>query len=134
MADSPDKQHLAEERTDFAEDRTILANERTYAGWIRTGLAAVGVGVGFNALFGRLEPEWVPKVIATLLLAIAVVIFLAAERRACAVLSRLSTHEVKAARPQVVRLIAWALIAATAALIAAFWLLKIKAGAGLAGS
>ena len=82
MADTEDRKALAAERTDYAEDRTVLANERTFAGWLRTGLAAMGVGVGFNALFGRLEPDWVPKAIATLLLAIAIVIFFAAERRA----------------------------------------------------
>ncbi len=125
MADG-DKQELAAERTDYAEDRTVLANERTYAGWLRTGLAAMGVGVGFNALFGRLDPDWVPKAVATLLLAIAIVIFFAAERRACAVIARLSTHEVKAARTRNVRLIAWSLIAASGGLIAAFWLLRLK--------
>ena len=56
MADGPDKQHLAEERTDLAEDRTILANERTYAGWMRTGFAAIAVGLGFQALFAQMEP------------------------------------------------------------------------------
>ena len=126
MSEGLDRKELAAERTDYAEDRTVLANERTYAGWLRTGLAAMGVGVGFNALFGRLEPEWVAKGIATLLLAIAIVIFFAAERRACAVIARLHTHEVKAARARNVRLIAWALIAASAALIAAFWLLRLK--------
>lgn len=56
---------LASTRTDLAEDRTVLANERTFAGWMRTGLAAVGIGLGFNALFGKMEPEWLPKLIAT---------------------------------------------------------------------
>ena len=36
---------LAEDRTEWAEDRTIMANERTFAGWMRTGLAAVGIGL-----------------------------------------------------------------------------------------
>ncbi len=43
-------------RTDLAEDRTILANERTFAGWMRTALACVAIGVGFHALFPKLEP------------------------------------------------------------------------------
>jgi putative membrane protein len=128
------KQQLAEERTDFAEDRTILANERTYAGWMRTGLAAVGVGVGFNALFATLQPAWIPKAIATLLLVVAIFIFVAAERRACAILSRLKAHEVEAERVRNLRLITAGLILATVALIAAFWLLEMKAGAATGGS
>lgn len=52
----PGSQNLAEERTDWAEDRTILANERTYSGWLRTGFAAIAVGLGFQAVFGEAEP------------------------------------------------------------------------------
>lgn len=66
---------LAENRTDWAEDRTIMANERTFAGWMRTGLAAAGIGLGFNALFGKLEPLWVPKAIAKLLMIIGFLSF-----------------------------------------------------------
>ena len=51
-----EKTGLAEERTNLAEDRTILANERTFAGWMRTGFAAVAVGLGFQALFSQMEP------------------------------------------------------------------------------
>ena len=47
---------FAEDRTDWAEDRTAMANERTFAGWMRTALAAIGIGIGFNALFDKLEP------------------------------------------------------------------------------
>ncbi|HEX8366566.1 MAG TPA: DUF202 domain-containing protein [Allosphingosinicella sp.] len=129
MADSADKQHLAEERTDFAEDRTVLANERTFAGWMRTGFASIAVGVGFN-LLTKLEPVWVPKAIATAFLLIGIMIFIAAERRACAVVRRLHTHEVKTVRVGFLRLITLAVIAATLALIAALWLLKIEGSAG----
>jgi putative membrane protein len=86
--------HLSEERTDLAEDRTMLANERTFAGWIRTGLAAIGVGLGFNALFYSLEPAWMPRAIASALLLLATLIFVAAERAACAVSARLHPHHV----------------------------------------
>jgi len=127
MADSSDKQQLAAERTDFAEDRTVLANERTFAGWMRTGFASIAVGVGFN-LLTELEPVWVPKAIATAFLLIGIAIFIAAERRACAVVRRLHTHEVKTVRVGFLRLITAAVIAATVALIAALWLLKLKGG------
>ena len=66
---------LASARTDLAEDRTVLANERTFAGWMRTGLAAVGIGLGFNALFGKMAPEWLPKLIATGFIISGVIIF-----------------------------------------------------------
>lgn len=59
MAEDP-KEKLAEERTDLAEDRTILANERTFAGWIRTGFAAVGIGLAFQVLFQAMQPELRP--------------------------------------------------------------------------
>lgn len=118
-----DKTELAEDRTDLAEDRTILANERTFAGWIRTGFAAVGIGLGFNVLFREMQPEWAPKAIATLFLVIAIFIVLAAERRACAVLARLDTHQVKKFRPINLKLIAGATVVASLALAAAIWLL-----------
>jgi putative membrane protein len=120
-----DRDSLAEDRTDLAEDRTVLANERTFAGWMRTGMAAVGIGLGFNALFQAMEPAVVPKAIATGFLLIGMFVFVAAERRACTVLARLDTHQVKSFRAVNVRLITWALVCATAALIAALWLLGV---------
>jgi putative membrane protein len=127
---SESKTELAEDRTDLAEDRTILANERTFAGWMRTGFAAVGVGLGFQALFNKMEPDWVPKGIATAFLLIAIIVFWTAERRACAIMGRLKTHEVETVRARNLRLISYAIIAAIASLIAAMWLLRIKSGGG----
>ncbi|RYF18599.1 MAG: DUF202 domain-containing protein, partial [Oxalobacteraceae bacterium] len=46
----PARTELAQDRTDFAEDRTVLAHERSFASWMRTGMASVGIGLGFNAL------------------------------------------------------------------------------------
>jgi len=129
------KDELAGERTDLAQDRTVLANERTYAGWMRTGLAAMGVSVGFNALFGRLEPAWVPKAIATLLLLIAIFIFVSAERRAQWVRSHVKTHEVETLGiANLRRLITAGLVLVALALGAAFWLLEMKTGAGGGGA
>ena len=117
---------LARERTDFAEDRTVLANERTFAGWLRTGYAGIGIGLAFNALFGRVEPGWIAKLIATGFLLIAVMIFVGAERRSCAVFSRLETHKVQSVKLTNIRVLAYASIGATMALIAAIWLLSFK--------
>ena len=115
---------LAEIRTDFSEDRTVLANERTFAGWLRTGYAATGIGLAFNALFSRVESPWIPKLIATAFLVIAITIFIGAERRACAVLSRLHTHQVRSAKITSLRSVSFGSAAATIALIAAIWLLQ----------
>lgn len=120
-----DRVQLAADRTDLAEDRTVLAHERSFAGWLRTGMAAVGIGLGFNALFRTLEPAWVPKSIATGFLVIAIFVFLSAERRACRIIRRLEAHRVAALQPVRMKLIAWALTAATVTLGAAIWLLKV---------
>jgi putative membrane protein len=111
-----------ETRVELAEDRTLLANERTFAGWMRTGLATVGIGVGFHALFLHMQPPWVPKAIATLFLLVGVGVVVAAERRACTVRERLSTHVVESARPMNLKVITAAMAAGTVALIAAIWL------------
>lgn len=119
----PSRADLAQDRTDLAEDRTLLAHERSFAGWVRTGMAAVGIGVGFNALFQTLEPSWVPKAIATIFLMIAVFVFLSAERRACRAISRLEAHRIAALAPVRLRLMTWALASATVALGVAIWVL-----------
>ena len=116
---------LAEVRTDFSEDRTMLANERTFAGWMRTGFAAVGIALAFNALFVRLEPPWAPKAVATAFLLIAILIFVQAERRACAVVHRLHAHKIETVRTGNLRLIMVVTVAATLALAAGIWLLDI---------
>ena len=89
-----ERTELSETRTDMAEDRTLLANERTFAGWMRTGMSAVGIGLGFAFLFNRMEPEWAPKAIATAFMIVGIYIFFAAERRACQVTQKLESHQV----------------------------------------
>ena len=124
-----DKNSLAEDRTDLAEDRTMLANERTFAGWMRTGFAAIGIGIGFHVLFQKMEPLWVPKAIATAFLAAAIYIIVVAERRACAVLARFEAHRIIELQPINLKIVAWISSCATLALIAGIWLLKIETGA-----
>jgi len=119
---SDDSRHdLAKDRTDFAEDRTLLAHERSFAGWVRTGMASVGIALGFTALFQALEPVWVPKAIASVFLFIAIFVFASAERRACGVLQRLEPHTVTALKPVRIRLLTGGLIVATLALVGAIW-------------
>lgn len=113
-------------RTDLAEDRTILANERTFAGWMRTSLASVAIGVGFHALFPHIEPPWVPRLIATAFLLVAILVIISAASRAAAVMERLSAHVVLTARPMNLRIFAWSITLGSAALIAAIWLIRFE--------
>ena len=117
---------LAEIRTEFAEDRTVLANERTFAGWLRTGFAAIGIGLAFQLLFEAMRPAWVPKAIATAFLLAGIYVIVVAERRACAVMERFDEHKVAELRPMNLRIVAYTAVAATLALIAAIWLLEMK--------
>lgn len=114
---------LADARTDLAEDRTLLANERTFAGWARTAFAAVGIGLGFNVLFEKLEPVWLPKAISTGFLLIGIFVIVVAERRASAVKARLDSHEVKTFKAVNLRVVASAIVLGTLALIVAIWVL-----------
>ena len=114
---------LAGERTNLAEDRTVLANERTFAGWMRTGLAAVGLGLGFNALFGKMDPTWLPKAIASCFIMAGMVIFYLAERSSCRVLERLDAHAVEPLRRVNLRFVASMMGGGAAILLIGMWLL-----------
>lgn len=109
-------------RTDLAEDRTALANERTFAGWMRTSLASVALGIGFHALFQKIQPAWIPRGIATGFLLLSIVIIVSAERRAAAVTRRLSPHVVQTAQSMNLRFFAACVSIGAAALIAAIWI------------
>ncbi|MEM9797513.1 MAG: DUF202 domain-containing protein [Pseudomonadota bacterium] len=89
------KTDWAEWRTDWAEDRTVLANERTFAGWMRTGMAAIAIAVGLRAVFNEAEPTWVPKAVATLFILAALTIFYAAWKNSCKGQRRLDTHDTE---------------------------------------
>lgn len=117
---------FSKERTDLSEDRTILSNERLFASWFRTGFASVGLGLGFQALFLRMQPEWVPRTIATAFLLLGIFLFVTAERRACDILKHLSAHHVHAVKTARLRFMAAFACAATVALIAAIWLLQLR--------
>ena len=93
MADENDH---ANSRTKWAEDRTIMANERTFSSWMGTGLGAVGIAIGLRAVFGAFEPTWVAKLVASLFLAVAILIYWSAQRQARKTLARLSEHDAEA--------------------------------------
>lgn len=121
--DDASRRELASDRTDLAEDRTVMANERTFAGWARTAMAAIGIGLAFNALFNAMEPAWAPKAIATVFILLAIFLVVMAERRACAVSARLNAHAGKDLSTMNVRLIALGIGVGAACLIAGIWLL-----------
>lgn len=112
-------------RTDLAEDRTLLASERTFAGWTRTSLGCIAIGIGFHALFARMQPPWVPKAIASLFLSLSIVIVWLAARRSAAVMGRLQTHVVVGARKVNIELIASAVSLGALALALAIWFLPV---------
>jgi putative membrane protein len=120
----PRRADLAEDRTHMAEDRTLLANERTFSGWARTAMAAIGIGVGFHALFRTMEPVWVPKAIATLFILLGMLLIVFAERRACAIKARLERHKIARLGSINLRLMAAAICTGGGGLIAALWLLN----------
>jgi len=112
---------MAKERTDWAEDRTILANERTFAGWMRTGMASLGVALGLRALFGEFEPTWLPKTVSTIFVLTAILIFWAARRQACATIDRLNDHQAKPQSPLYMTTLASVLSIASAATGIVLW-------------
>lgn len=120
--DGKDRQDLAEDRTDLSEDRTVLANERTYAGWMRTGLACVGVGLGFRALLRTFEPVWMAKLVATAFIVAGTLIIWFAWRRASQMLGRLENHTVPALPMASMAWLSGILIAASIALAVVLWM------------
>jgi putative membrane protein len=118
------EEHTADRKTHLAEDRTILANERTFAGWMRSSLACIAIGVGFHAIFNKVEPAWLPRVIATTFLALGVVVIWTAERRAASVISRLDPHTVETSRRINLRLFAATVSLGAVGLAVAIWTMQ----------
>jgi len=114
----------AEFRTDLAEDRNIMAMERTFAGWLRTAFAAIGIGLGFKALFGAFDPPWLARAIATVFILSGGWLAIAAERRACATLERLNSHKLEKTPAPNFRLLAWGVAIGSLVLVAGLWLLN----------
>ena len=114
----------AEFRTDLAEDRNIMAMERTFAGWMRTAFAAIGIGLGFRAVFGELDPPWLGKAIATAFIVGGGWLAITAERRACATLARLDPHKFEAISTPNFKVMAYGVALGSAILTAGLWILN----------
>lgn len=118
-----DKTNKAQARTDWAEDRTIMANERTFSSWIGTGLGAIGVAIGLHAVFGKFEPTWAAKTVATVFLIAAIMIFWSAQRQARKTFSRLQETDVEATPTRGFTLLACIMTLAALGTGAILWLL-----------
>lgn len=114
----------AEFRTDLAEDRTIMAMERTFAGWMRTAFAAIGIGLGFKAVFGAFDPPWLAKAIATMFILAGAGLALSAQKRACATMSRLHSHEMERPSSPNFKLLGYAVAVGAVLLVAGLWILN----------
>ena len=125
-----ERTEYAENRTDWAEDRTAMANERTFAGWVRTAFAAIGIGIGFNALFDALEPLWVPKAVASMFIALGIVLIYLAKVRACHSFDRLSAHAIEKPKTMNIKLLSYAVILGAVTLIVSLWTLHDPNAAG----
>ena len=117
----PNNNDMAKDRTDWAEDRTTLANERTFAGWMRTGMACVALAIGLKAVFGPFEPTWVPKLVASSFILVAIFIFWSARRQACATMDRLDNHVAQAQSRKYFTALSIGLSIASAATGAILW-------------
>ena len=114
----------AEFRTDLAEDRNIMAMERTFAGWMRTAFAAIGIGLGFRAVFGAFDPPWLAKAVATLFIIGGGWLAITAERRACRTMARLDSHQYEGISRPNFRVMAFAVATGSAVLTAGLWILN----------
>lgn len=121
--DQDTKTDWAEERTNWAEDRTVLANERTFAGWMRTGMAAIAIAVGLRAVFNAAEPTWLPKAVASIFIAAALIIFWSARRQACKAQARLKTHDAEAQTTRVFTILSVTFAISAIAVGAILWTL-----------
>lgn len=95
MSDKNKSDERSEQRTRWAEDRTMMASERTFSSWMGTGLGAIGVAIGLKAVFGDFEPTWAAKLVATIFLLTAILIFWAACRQAHRTQERLNSHDTE---------------------------------------
>lgn len=107
----------------MAEDRTIMATERTFAGWMRTAFAAIGIGLGFRAVFGEFDPPWLARAIATGFILMGAIVAFVAERRASRTLDRLQPHQMDAPKIRGLSILGWSISAAAVLLAVALWIL-----------
>lgn len=92
---------------------------------MRTSLTCLAIGVGFQALLQKMEPSWLPRVIATAFLVMAILVIILAERRASAVMKRLSPHVVVTAEPVNLRLFTTVIALEATAQTVGIWVIDL---------
>ena len=112
----------ADKRTELAQLRSQLANERTFAGWVRTSFAAIGLGLGFHAVFGKIDPAWLPKVISTVFIGLGIFLIWKASLRAAEVMNTEKADE-EIVGPESFKILAISISGAAIALLFALWFL-----------
>ena len=117
----PEQSDDAKTRTHWAEDRTILANERTFSSWMGLGLGAVGVAIGLKAVFGATDPTWVAKLVASMFLGIAILVYWMAQQQARKTLNRLQERDAEAMPTRNYILLASVMKIATISVGAVLW-------------
>ncbi len=120
--DKDTSRDMARDRTDWAEDRTVLANERTFGGWMRTGLASVGIGLALQAVFKATEPTWAAKTVASAFIIVGILIFHAAWRNSCRTIKRLSAHSTEPVSGDRFSIIAALMAVASGGVAVVLWL------------
>lgn len=123
LPDDPDSTEMAEARTAWAEDRTVLANERTFAGWMRTGMACIGLALGLKAVFQDTDYPYIAKAAAEVFIFAAILIFWAAVRKCQKAKKRMRDHDVEAQSNQQMLLLASILTFSALSTGAILWLL-----------
>lgn len=113
----------AERRTAWAEDRTVLANERTFSGWTRSGMTAVALAIGMNALFGSIEPGWLTKTVASFFIGVGVLMFIFARGNAVKTLNRLNDHRAEPLSSRQCNALSGLLIAGSLAVCVLLWMI-----------
>lgn len=114
---------MAEYRTEWAEDRTLLANERTFAGWMRTGMACIGLALGMKAVFKDTDYPLLAKGVAELFVVIAIAIFWSAVVKSRQAQRRMEDHDVEAQSYKKMTVLAVLLTLGAAATGVTLWLL-----------
>jgi len=123
LPDDPSSNEMAETRTEWAEDRTLLANERTFAGWMRTGMACIGLALGMKAVFKDAAYPLLAKGVAEIFIVAAIAIFWSALVKSHRAQRRLSDHDVEAQPHQGMTVLAALLTVAAVVTGITLWLL-----------
>ena len=91
---------------------------------MRTAFAAIGIGLGFKAVFGAFDPPWLAKAIATMFILAGGWLAITAQRRACHTMEKLDAHQFEAVSTPNFRVLAYAVAAGSVILTAGVWILN----------